>query len=258
MNIWKLFSYHAIFCRRRRRKPYLIPTIGGHHGDAFARSHRHVYRGQPEGIGARPHPVQQRQPLASGRRRQDDHQDHRLAAWARSPRRRFRSARSRRGKLLDGKAPSKELGFHSGILRERKDANAVFHFQSTYATAVACMKETAFNFHIIPEIPHFIGTPAYVEYHTPGSRELARGGRRGRAGPRHGHPAKPRARDRGRRTRGRDPEGAVLRAGLRDPDPRERPLHDIQEGRRAAQKTLSRRRGALSLLTPDRAVTEKS
>jgi ribulose-5-phosphate 4-epimerase/fuculose-1-phosphate aldolase len=77
------------------------------------------------------------------------------------------------GKALDGKAASKELGFHSGVLRERKDANAVFHFQSTYATAVACMKETAFNFHIVPEIPHFIGTPAYVEYHTPGSRELA-------------------------------------------------------------------------------------
>ena len=77
------------------------------------------------------------------------------------------------GKALDGKAPSKELGFHSGILRERNDANAVFHFQSTYATAIACMKETAFNFHIIPEIPHFIGTPSYVEYQTPGSRELA-------------------------------------------------------------------------------------
>jgi ribulose-5-phosphate 4-epimerase/fuculose-1-phosphate aldolase len=77
------------------------------------------------------------------------------------------------GKALDGKTPSKELGFHSGILRERKDANAVFHFQSTYATAVACMKETGLNFHIIPEIPHFIGTPAYVEYHSPGSPELA-------------------------------------------------------------------------------------
>jgi ribulose-5-phosphate 4-epimerase/fuculose-1-phosphate aldolase len=77
------------------------------------------------------------------------------------------------GKALDGKVPSKELGFHSGILRARRDANAVFHFQSTYATAVACMKETGLNFHIIPEIPHFIGTPAYVEYHTPGSRELA-------------------------------------------------------------------------------------
>jgi ribulose-5-phosphate 4-epimerase/fuculose-1-phosphate aldolase len=77
------------------------------------------------------------------------------------------------GKALDGKTPSKELGFHSGILRERKDANAVFHFQSTYATAVACMKESSLNFNIIPEIPHFIGTPAYVEYHMPGSRELA-------------------------------------------------------------------------------------
>jgi ribulose-5-phosphate 4-epimerase/fuculose-1-phosphate aldolase len=79
----------------------------------------------------------------------------------------------RDGKALDGKVPSKELGFHSGILRARKDANAVFHFQSTYATAVACMKETNLNFHIVPEIPHYIGTPAYVEYHTPGSRELA-------------------------------------------------------------------------------------
>ena len=77
------------------------------------------------------------------------------------------------GKALDGKVPSKELGFHSGILRARNDANAVFHFQSTYATAVACMKETGLNFHVIPEVPHFIGTPVYVEYHTPGSRELA-------------------------------------------------------------------------------------
>jgi ribulose-5-phosphate 4-epimerase/fuculose-1-phosphate aldolase len=77
------------------------------------------------------------------------------------------------GKALDGKVPSKELGFHSGILRARADANVVFHFQSTYATAVACMKETGLNFHVIPEVPHFIGTPAYVEYHAPGSRELA-------------------------------------------------------------------------------------
>jgi ribulose-5-phosphate 4-epimerase/fuculose-1-phosphate aldolase len=79
----------------------------------------------------------------------------------------------RDGKALDGKVPSKELGFHSGILRARSDANAVFHFQSTYATAVACMKEASLDFDVIPEIPHFVGTPAYVEYLAPGSRELA-------------------------------------------------------------------------------------
>ena len=77
------------------------------------------------------------------------------------------------GEPLDGKTPSKEIGFHAGIMRVRGDAGSVFHFQSTYATAVSCMKETVQSFDIIPEIPHYIGSPAYVEYHLPGSHELA-------------------------------------------------------------------------------------
>lgn len=42
------------------------------------------------------------------------------------------------GEVLNGVRPSMESGFHLGIFRERPDVNVVLHFQSCYATAVAC------------------------------------------------------------------------------------------------------------------------
>ena len=50
------------------------------------------------------------------------------------------------GEVLNGVKPSMESVFHMGVLKERPDVNVVLHFQSPYATAVACMKETPKDF----------------------------------------------------------------------------------------------------------------
>lgn len=77
------------------------------------------------------------------------------------------------GASIDGKKPSKEIGFHAAILRERPDVNVVLHFQSPYATTVACMEPHIEDFFVIPEIAYYIGPVSVVPYHLPGSRELA-------------------------------------------------------------------------------------
>jgi len=76
-------------------------------------------------------------------------------------------------KCIKGKTPSVESGFHLGILRERMDVNVVLHFQSPFATAIACGDPHEYNFSIIIEVPFYIGRPAIVEYLQPGSVELA-------------------------------------------------------------------------------------
>ncbi len=78
------------------------------------------------------------------------------------------------GAVLNDKKPSAENGFHFGILRERSDVNVVLHFQSTYATAVACSGRDYNNFSVIPEIPYYLGQIATVRYLNPGSNELAK------------------------------------------------------------------------------------
>lgn len=77
------------------------------------------------------------------------------------------------GTVIDGIRPSSETGFHAGTLRVRPDVNVVLHFQSPYATALACRRDESFDFAVIPEIPYYIGPVARVPYHRPGSRELA-------------------------------------------------------------------------------------
>ena len=61
------------------------------------------------------------------------------------------------GEVLNGVKPSMESGFHLGVLRERPDVNVVLHFQSHYATAVACMKNRPTNFNVTAEIPCHVG-----------------------------------------------------------------------------------------------------
>ena len=56
------------------------------------------------------------------------------------------------GEVLNGVKPSMESGFHLGVLRERPDVDVVLHFQSPYATAVACMKEIPRNFNVTAEV----------------------------------------------------------------------------------------------------------
>jgi ribulose-5-phosphate 4-epimerase/fuculose-1-phosphate aldolase len=78
------------------------------------------------------------------------------------------------GVSSNGVKPSMESGFHRGILMERPDVNVVFHFQSEYATAVACMKHIPTNFNVTAEIPCHVGSEIpVVPYFRPGSPELA-------------------------------------------------------------------------------------
>lgn len=78
------------------------------------------------------------------------------------------------GEVLNGVKPSMEHGFHLGVLRERPDMNVVLHFQSPYATAVACMKQTPKNFNVTAEVPCHVGSEIpVIPYYRPGSPELA-------------------------------------------------------------------------------------
>lgn len=77
------------------------------------------------------------------------------------------------GAILNGKQPSKEIGFHFGILRERSDVNVVLHYQSSYATILSCREPLIEDYSVIPEIPYYIGPVGVVQYFTPGSQELA-------------------------------------------------------------------------------------
>lgn len=80
------------------------------------------------------------------------------------------------GEVLNGVKPSMEHGFHLGVLRERPDVNVVLHFQSPYATAVACMKELPEDFNVTAEVPCHVGSEIpVVPYYRPGSKELAEG-----------------------------------------------------------------------------------
>lgn len=79
------------------------------------------------------------------------------------------------GRILNGVRPSMESVFHLGVLRERSpEINCVIHFQSPYATAVACMKKRPATLNFTAECPIHVGEdiPA-IPYFRPGSPELA-------------------------------------------------------------------------------------
>ena len=77
------------------------------------------------------------------------------------------------GTVLNGRKPTIEVAFHAGILRARPDVDVVMHFQTTYATTLACQRPEGINYFVIPEIPFYIGPVAHVQYLTPGSAQLA-------------------------------------------------------------------------------------
>ena len=82
--------------------------------------------------------------------------------------------RTRDGAVLNGRKPSVEAGFHGGVLRARPDMNVVLHFQTPFATTLACREDLEkINFFVIPEIPVYIGAIAIVPYIQPGSEPLA-------------------------------------------------------------------------------------
>jgi len=79
------------------------------------------------------------------------------------------------GASLNGKVPSVEVGFHRAILCERQDVNVVLHFQSPYATALACLKTLQSHaLFVTPEMPYYVGPVAVVPYLAPGSYDLAK------------------------------------------------------------------------------------
>lgn len=77
------------------------------------------------------------------------------------------------GKVLNDIKPTVENVFHRGILNNREDVNTVLHFQSPYATIIACSCKSYFNFNVIAEVPIYIGSIDTVPYLVPGSIELA-------------------------------------------------------------------------------------
>lgn len=75
---------------------------------------------------------------------------------------------------INGVKPSMEFDFHAGVYRNRQDVNVVLHFQSEFATAVACMKNKPTNFNVTAEVPCHVGKEIpVVPYYRPGSPELA-------------------------------------------------------------------------------------
>jgi ribulose-5-phosphate 4-epimerase/fuculose-1-phosphate aldolase len=78
------------------------------------------------------------------------------------------------GMLLNSVRPSMDSGFHFGIMRERKDVKVIMHFQSLYATTLACMPDPPDNFNVINEVPMFIGPVTMLPYICPGSPELGK------------------------------------------------------------------------------------
>ncbi len=78
------------------------------------------------------------------------------------------------GAVLEGLKPSMESTFHLGVMRARTDVSVVLHFQSEYATAVACMKNKPANFNVTAEVQCYLGREIPVlPYYRPGSPELA-------------------------------------------------------------------------------------
>ena len=78
------------------------------------------------------------------------------------------------GAVLNGVRPSMESVFHLGVLRRRPEMSVVLHFQSPYATAVACREVLPKNFNFTAEVPIHVGDPiSVIPYFRPGSPELA-------------------------------------------------------------------------------------
>ncbi len=74
---------------------------------------------------------------------------------------------------VNNKTPTVESSLHLGILDQRKDVNVVLHFQSPFASAIACSNSKNIDFNVIIEVPYYIGTPGWVDFYPPGSNELA-------------------------------------------------------------------------------------
>ncbi|MCR4964281.1 MAG: class II aldolase/adducin family protein [Bacteroidales bacterium] len=79
------------------------------------------------------------------------------------------------GEVLNGIKPSMESVFHLGIMRERPDVGVVLHFQSPYATQIACSTVRPESYNVTAEIPLHVGRVIpEIPFYRPGSPELAK------------------------------------------------------------------------------------
>jgi ribulose-5-phosphate 4-epimerase/fuculose-1-phosphate aldolase len=69
--------------------------------------------------------------------------------------------------------PSTEEPLHRSIYREQGEAGAVLHFQSPWATSLACSKKSFPDLNFIPEVPVYIGRIREIPFHPPGDPRLA-------------------------------------------------------------------------------------
>lgn len=78
------------------------------------------------------------------------------------------------GEVQNGIKPSMESVFHLGIMRNRPDVNVVLHFQSPYATLLACSKDRPESINVTAEVPLYVGRVIpQIPFLRPGSPELA-------------------------------------------------------------------------------------
>ena len=78
------------------------------------------------------------------------------------------------GEVLNGVKPSMESVFHRGVMLEREDVNVVLHFQSPFATMLACCKDRPASIAVTAEVPLHVGRVIpEIPFTTPGSPELA-------------------------------------------------------------------------------------
>jgi len=80
------------------------------------------------------------------------------------------------GAISGSAKPTKELPFHLAAYRARPEARAVVHLHSTYATAVACLRDLDMRNAIPPLTPYFsmrIPAVPVVPYLPPGDHGLA-------------------------------------------------------------------------------------
>ena len=78
------------------------------------------------------------------------------------------------GEVLNGVKPSMESVFHLGVMRQRPDVGVVLHFQSPYATQVACSEVRPKSYNVTAEIPLHVGRVIpEIPFYRPGSPELA-------------------------------------------------------------------------------------
>ncbi len=72
-----------------------------------------------------------------------------------------------------GARPSIESALHRKLYKKRIDINAILHFQSTYATILACMPLQEFDLDFIPETVVYLKKISIIPYYLPGSSRLS-------------------------------------------------------------------------------------